>query len=103
RYFATSALGVDFDPHAAEPERWLAFLRQLWPEDNDSIRLLQEWTGYLLTPDTRQQKALLLVGPKRSGKGTIARVHTALLGNASVANPTLASLGTNFGLWPLIG
>ena len=46
---------------------------------------------------------MLLIGPTRSGKGTIARVLTALLGKGNVAGPTLASLGTNFGLSPLIG
>jgi putative DNA primase/helicase len=57
----------------------------------------------MLSPDTSQQKLLLIVGPKRSGKGTIARVLTGLLGQDSVAAPTLASLATNFGLAPLIG
>jgi putative DNA primase/helicase len=104
RYFSTSSLGVPYNPAAPSPERWLAFLRQLWPESPDSIEALQEWCGYLLTPDTRQQKIALLVGPKRSGKGTIARVLTALLGgDRNVASPTLASLGGTFGLWPLIG
>jgi putative DNA primase/helicase len=46
---------------------------------------------------------LLLVGPPRSGKGTIARVLTALVGKDNTAGPTLASLGTNFGLSPLLG
>jgi putative DNA primase/helicase len=41
--------------------------------------------------------------PRRSGKGTIARVLTALLGRDSVVSPTLASLQTPFGLAPLIG
>jgi putative DNA primase/helicase len=45
----------------------------------------------------------LLIGPTRSGKGTIARVLADLLGKGNVAGPTLASLGTNFGLAPLIG
>jgi putative DNA primase/helicase len=44
----------------------------------------------------------MLVGPKRSGKGTVGRVLTALLGKENVAAPTLASLGQNFGLQPLI-
>jgi putative DNA primase/helicase len=44
-----------------------------------------------------------LVGPKRSGKGTIARVLTAILGRENVAGPTLSSLAQNFGLAPLIG
>ncbi len=103
-YFATSSIGTFYDAHAPTPERWLAFLRQIWLNDPGSIRALQEWIGYLLTPDTRQHKIACLIGPKRSGKSTIGRVITALLGGrANVASPTLASLATNFGLWPLIG
>jgi putative DNA primase/helicase len=44
----------------------------------------------------------LLVGPKRGGKGTIARVLRAMVGAHNVAGPTLASLGTGFGLQDLI-
>src|SRR5262249_30991174 len=51
---------------------------------------------------TAQQKILLMIGPTRSGKGTIARVLTALIGLANVCNPTLASLATTFGLQPLL-
>jgi putative DNA primase/helicase len=64
---------------------------------------LQDWFGYTLSSDTSQQKILFIVGPRRSGKGTIARVLTALVGRDSVVNPTLASLQTTFGLAPLIG
>jgi putative DNA primase/helicase len=45
----------------------------------------------------------MIVGPKRSGKGTIGRVQRALVGKENFCGPTLASLGTNFGLWPLLG
>ena len=44
-----------------------------------------------------------LIGPKRSGKGTIARVLNALIGPENVAAPTLSSLPGRFGLWSLIG
>ncbi|MDZ7735869.1 MAG: hypothetical protein U5P41_07065 [Gammaproteobacteria bacterium] len=44
-----------------------------------------------------------MVGPRRSGKGTILRVMTALLGRSNVAAPTLSSLAAPFGLQPLIG
>jgi putative DNA primase/helicase len=64
---------------------------------------LQEWFGYCLLPDTSQQKILLMVGPRRSGKGTIACLLRALVGPQNTASPTLAGLGTNFGLWPLLG
>lgn len=102
-YFATSVLGVPYDVNAPEPTGWLAFLEQIWPDDGEPIAALQEWMGLQLTPDTRQQKILLLLGLRRSGKGTILRVIRGMLGAGSVAAPTLASLSTNFGRQPLIG
>ena len=103
RFFTTTALDFDFAEAAAQPVHWLAFLRQLWRDDEESIGALQEWFGYCLTPDTRQQKILMVIGPKRSGKGTLMRVKRAILGRENVAGPTLASFATNFGLWPLLG
>ena len=82
---------------------WLEFLASVWPDDPDSIALLQEYVGYVLSGRTDMQKMLLLIGPTRSGKGTIARMLTELIGRGHVAGPTLASLGTNFGLSPLLG
>jgi len=102
-FFNHHALPFAFDPKAQTPARWLAFLDDLWPDDSAAIEGLQEVIGYLLAGDTRQQKIFGLVGPPRSGKGTIARVVTGLLGAHHVAGPTLASLSTNFGLQPLVG
>jgi putative DNA primase/helicase len=103
RFFTPVATDLEFAIDAPPPNSWLSFLEQIWPNDPDSVATLQEWCGYCLTPDTRQQKMLLLVGPRRSGKGTTARVLRAVIGESNVAGPTLASLGTNFGLWPLLG
>lgn len=64
---------------------------------------MQEWFGYCLTGDTSQQKMLLIVGPKRSGKGTLARVLAKLIGAGNVSGPTTSSLAGPFGLQPLIG
>jgi putative DNA primase/helicase len=103
RLFTTHAIDVAFDPDAtAEPRGWLAFLNQLWPDDPESVAMLQEWLGYIIGGDARLQKIMLLVGPKRSGKGTIARVLRSLLGDEQVAAPTLAGLQTNFGLQCLL-
>ncbi len=102
-FFNAFALDYDFVPDAPEPVEWLAFLNQIWRDDPESIAALQEWFGYLLTPDTRQQKILMMVGPKRSGRGTIARVLKTLAGPSTVVNPTLAMLSRPFGLAPFIG
>jgi putative DNA primase/helicase len=50
-----------------------------------------------------QHKILMLVGPPRSGKGTIARILEALIGKNNCESPTLSDLGTQFGLQPLVG
>lgn len=103
RFFATTALGCAWDPAAPEPVEWLAFLRSIWGDDEESIRTLRQIFGYFLTADTSQQKLFALVGPKRSGKGTIARILKALLGTDAVVNPTLDSLERPFGLAAFVG
>lgn len=97
-----NSLSFDFDPNAEEPTEWFQFLNAIWPDDLESQQLLQEWIGYLLTQDTRQQKILLIVGPPRSGKGTIGRILRELLGHFNVVGPTLSSLSGEFGLQPLL-
>jgi putative DNA primase/helicase len=101
--FNINALDFNYDPNPEVPERWIKFLEQLWGDDLESVELLQEWMGYGLVADTSQQKMLLMVGPKRSGKGTIGRVLTRLIGAGNVVGPTTSSLGSLFGLQPLIG
>ena len=100
--FTINALDFDYDPDPDPPESWIKFLERLFGDDLESVELLQDWMGYCLTSDTRQQKILLLVGPRRSGKGTIARVLTRLVGAGNVAGPTTSGLARPFGLQPLI-
>jgi putative DNA primase/helicase len=102
-FFSSAALDYSFDPHAPAPDCWLAFLDQIWPNDQEAKTALQEWMGYLLTHNTRHHKIGLLIGPPRAGKGVVARVVTNVIGKANVSNPSLADLSSRFGLWGLIG
>lgn len=103
RLFCISSLDFDYIPDAPEPKEWLAFLHSIWPNDPESISCLAEMFGYLLTDDTSQQKMFMLIGPPRCGKGTILRILEAMVGYQNRVSPSLASLGTQFGLQPLIG
>lgn len=98
--FNITSLPYAYDPSATCP-RWLAFLAEVLPAD--SAQFLQEWMGYLISGRTNMHKIASLVGASRSGKGTIARVITALLGKENVAGPVLAQLVGPFGLEPLLG
>lgn len=101
-FFNTTCVPFDYDPDAPTPQRWLTFLKELWDDDQQSIDCLQDIFGYVISGDTSLQKMFLLVGPRRSGKGTIARILTELVGRDHVVGSTLASLGSNFGLAPLV-
>jgi putative DNA primase/helicase len=101
--FNLVSVPFDYDENAPAPIEWLRFLKSVWPNDEDAIRLLAQWFGYVLSGRMEQQKLLLLLGPRRGGKGTIRGVLTQLLGEGNVSHPTMQGLGGDFGLWPLIG
>jgi putative DNA primase/helicase len=103
RLFITSTLDFDYDPDAPDPEAWHQFLAGLWPNDGESRDALGDMFGYMLTDDTSQQKMFMLIGPPRCGKGTILRILESMIGHHNRVSPSLAGIGTQFGLQPLIG
>jgi putative DNA primase/helicase len=103
RFFNATFVPFDYEPNAPKPEKWLAFLAALFPKNPKAIAALQEWFGYIISGRTDLQKILLTVGPKRGGKGLIARIERALIGPANYAGITLKDLGKTFGLESLLG
>ena len=101
-WFNLSCLNTTIEDDAPKPERWHQFLDELWEDDKESKRLLHEFMGLCLTLDTSFQKILLIVGPRRGGKGTIFRIMGAVLGEENVAAPNAESLVNNFGMQPLL-
>lgn len=103
RYFSTHIHRFDFDAASPQPTEWLKFLDEIFCGDRALINLLQEWFGYCLVQDTSMQKILMIVGPPRSGKGTIGRILKHVLGPESTVGMSFSSFSTNFGAAPLIG
>jgi putative DNA primase/helicase len=103
KFFSHNALEFPYNKDAPAPIVWHEFIGQLWPGDFDACNTLHEMFGYFLTGDTSQQKIFFIIGPRRSGKGTIAKVLRSLLGPHNCTAPTLAGIGETFGLQPLIG
>jgi putative DNA primase/helicase len=103
RLFTLLGLPFAFDPLAKPPNGWHSFLDDLWGDDPQSLALAQEIAGYAVSADRSIQKAVLVVGPTRAGKGVFAGVIAELVGRPNVAAPTLSGLTTNFGLQDLIG
>ncbi|WP_235658022.1 phage/plasmid primase, P4 family [Mycobacteroides abscessus] len=101
RYFNTLALDFDYSTTVKTPQRWLRFLTEIFGSDEEAISAisaLQEWFGYLLSGRTDLQKMLMLIGPPRSGKGTIDKIITCLIGNDNHMGMTAREFTSPFGM-----
>ena len=96
KIFNLHAIGTVWNPDATAPT-WQQSLLQWFDGDEEQIRLLQQIFGLFLTTDTSFQKLFMLIGPKRSGKGTIARILGELHGD-HMASSSLNALSKEFGL-----
>lgn len=101
-YFTTTSVPYGYDPATTCPQ-WLAFLKEVFGDDTESIQAIQEWAGYVLSGRTDLQKGIQLIGPPRSGKGTIARILEKLIGKENSTGTTLGDIGRQFGLASLVG
>ncbi|WP_430453680.1 DNA primase family protein [Rhodopirellula europaea] len=96
RYFSVNAVAHNFDSNVQQPVRWLEFLHSVWPEDPDSILLLQEFFGYCLTADNTMERMLFLIGKPRAGKSLIQSAIQAVVGERNCNSMSLNDLSDKF-------
>jgi putative DNA primase/helicase len=101
-WFSTVSLPYSFDKNAKCP-LWHAFLQRNLEGDQEVIDLLQEWAGYLLTPDTGQQKFLLLEGEGGNGKGVYSAGLIGMLGMENCSFVPLEAFGDRFSKTTTLG
>ncbi len=77
-FFSTVQTAANWNPNATA-SKWHEFLEFAVPNQKDRW-VIQQYFGYILTGSTKYETALFLVGEGRTGKGTIARTASALLG-----------------------
>ena len=64
------------------PLTWLAWLRDIFDGEQERVDLLQELVGWCMVRHTLGiEKAAILIGPPRAGKGTVIRILKQLLGD----------------------
>ena len=101
RYFTTWSLPYAFDTDAGY-QRFLRYLGEAMENDPERILAIQLMIAYLLSGATDLHLVFVLCGVPRSGKGTLIRIITALLGATNVATPKVSNLVDRFNNWALL-
>lgn len=83
---STAVAPVPLDRFRPERDcpRWLAFLQEALSGDRGTIRFFQQWGGYCLTGDTREQVLTFVYGPGGSGKSTAVNTIADILGDYAI-------------------
>ena len=76
---STIQLQVSYKPESICP-KWLKFLDEVFEGEQKKIAILQEYFGLCLTPDTKYDKALFLLGEGANGKSVILFILQRILG-----------------------
>ena len=88
-YKSIIQIPVEYDPEATCP-KIDNFLETTLP--SDYTPLIEELLGYFLIPDTKMEKAVMLLGAGSNGKSTLTRLIGAFIGDENVAKIPLQDL-----------
>lgn len=94
-FYSTIQIPIEFTPDAQCP-LFLEFLEQVFEGDKQRIDLAQEWIGYLLSPEMKAQKALILYGTGANGKGVFVDTVSTLIGEDNISHIPLNELHKGF-------
>ena len=72
---------------AADCPLWRQFIEDVTQGDCDFGRFLQQWFGYSLTGDTREQKLLFTYGPGGNGKSVCLNTVSSIIGEYATVAP----------------
>jgi P4 family phage/plasmid primase-like protien len=94
-WFTRVCLPYSYDPSARCPG-FLKWLGERTNNDTDLIAMIQELFGLFLTPWTKYQIAMALIGPAASGKGTLLNVLRHLVGGGNTQDVPLHELSEKY-------
>ncbi|MBD8071546.1 phage/plasmid primase, P4 family [Bacillus sp. PS06] len=100
-YLSTVQLPIEYEPKAVAPT-FVQFLKGITKDDEELIRVHQEVLGYLLSAETKAEKAFFFYGSGGNGKSVLVSIITRLVGEENVSSIPLAEFGKQFGLEGLI-
>lgn len=97
-----TVLNFDYDPFAIAPT-WEKFLTTSMASDKDTMQLLEEFGGYILSGDVPwAQKALLLLGEGENGKSIYSEIIAEIVGKDFRSVIPTSELGSEYHRYNLV-
>lgn len=103
RHYARRKIGAEYKPGIPAP-KFLHLVGSMFADRGVNagpfIKVIQQWMGAALATqqlNREERKALILVGPSRTGKTELSRIIRLLIGDP-VATPSVAEISERFGL-----
>lgn len=104
QWYARRKIGTRYEPGAVAPN-FRALLRSMFADRAEGERdgftaVVQQWAGSALAVahlSREERKALILVGPSRTGKTELSRIIRLLIGDP-IATPSVSEVSDRFGL-----
>lgn len=90
-HYSTLRFGYEYDSKAT-CDLWIKTLNEIFENDKEKINILQEFFGYCLTRETKQRKALLLIGASNCGKSTILWTLRNMLGDKNCSAVSMKNI-----------
>jgi len=101
--FSTTQLPVTYDIKA-QCNRFLSFLHEVLCYDIETIDLVQEIAGYVLSCETKAERLFVLLGDGSNGKSLLCEVFLQLAGGEkNVSSVSLGNLEKEFKVSQIVG
>jgi len=95
-FFCEYVTPYSYDP-SATCKQWETYVRERWPGDQEAYDALQQIFGYIMFGSGEMHKIFYIWGEQRSGKGTITKMISEMLGGTQVASAVTNDLVSAFG------
>lgn len=97
KYYSTIQIPIEYRKNAQCPS-FKEFLNDIFDNDIERLKIVQEIMGYCFMPEIKIQQAFIFYGSGSNGKSVLADIIRCVVGKENTSNVPLNELGGKFGM-----
>lgn len=99
--FSVVQIPIKYNPKADCPQ-FRKFINDIFDNDEELIKLIQEIMGYSVTTETKAHKIFILLGEGSNGKSVFCDIMLALCGKENVSSVPMKDLEKSFARYEIV-